>query len=261
VPESEENKRLMAVIDRIYTKHPFLGSRRITKLLRQQNEWRNVNRKRVSRLMDVMGIEAIYPKPKLSKPGESHPKYPYLLKGLEIKAANQVWCSDITYIPTERGYVYLTVIMDWYSRYVLSWAVSNSLESSFCVKALKQAIERYGKPEIFNSDQGSQYTSGHFREVLESNGIKISMDGRGRCMDNIFVERLWRSVKYEEVYLKSYETLPEARLALKEYFEFYNNERPHQSLDYRTPREVHFPDDGVGDDPQNKGAIFLNFAA
>jgi len=211
--------------------------------------------------MQLMGIEAIYPKPKLSKSDESHPKYPYLLKGLEIKAPNQVWCSDITYIPTERGFVYLTVIMDWYSRYVLSWEVSNSLESSFCIKALKRAITRHGKPDIFNSDQGSQYTSGDFREVLEGNGIKISMDGRGRCMDNIFIERLWRSVKYEEVYLRSYETLPETRLALKEYFEFYNKERPHQSLDYRTPLEVHFPDNGVEGDPQNTGAIFLNFAA
>jgi len=211
--------------------------------------------------MQLMGIEAIYPKPKLSKPDDSQPKYPYLLKGLEIKAPNQVWCSDITYIPTERGFVYLTVILDWHSRYVLSWEVSNSLESSFCIKALKRAIARHGKPDIFNSDQGSQYTSVGFREVLESNGIKISMDGRGRCMDNIFIERLWRSVKYEEVYLKSYETLPEARLALKEYFEFYNKERPHQSLDYRTPLEVHFPDNGVADDPQNTGAIFLNFAA
>ena len=250
----------MSAIDRIYTKHPSLGSRKITKLLRKQSEWRRVNRKRVYRLMQLMGIEAIYPKPKLSKSDESYPKYPYLLKGLEIKAPNQVWCSDITYIPTERGFVYLTVIMDWYSRYVLSWEVSNSMESSFCTKALKRAITRHGKPDIFNSDQGSQYTSVDFREELESNGIKISMDGRGRCMDNIFIERLWRSVKYEEVYLKSYETLPDARSALREYFEFYNNERPHQSLDYRTPHEVHFPDNGVGGDPQNTGAIFLNFA-
>ena len=180
----------MSSIDRIYMKHPSLGSRKITKLLRKQTEWRRVNRKRVYRLMQLIGIEAIYPKPKLSKSDDSHPKSPYLLKGLEIKAPNQVWCSDITYIPTERGFVYLTVIMDWHSRYVLSWEVSNSLESSFCIKALKRAIARHGKPDIFNSDQGSQYTSVDFREVLESNGIKISMDGRGRCMDNIFIERL-----------------------------------------------------------------------
>jgi len=250
----------MVAIDKIYTKHPYFGSRKISAQLRKQAEWKYVGRNRVARLMRVMGIEAIYPKPRTSKPDVLHPKYPYLLKGLMIDAPNRVWCTDITYIPTEKGFVYLTAIMDWCSRYVLSWEVSNSLESSFCVSALERAIARYGTPEIFNSDQGCQYTSDVFTSILKEHGVKISMDGRGRCMDNIFIERLWRSVKYEEVYLKSYVTLPEARAALKEYFEFYNNERLHQSLDYRTPREVHFPGDGEGD-PLNTGAAFLKLAA
>ena len=213
--------------------------------------------------MRVMGIEAIYPKPGLSKPDKSHRKYPYLLKGMVIDAPNQVWCTDITYIPTSKGFVYLTAIMDWHSRYVLSWEVSSSLESSFCVRALERALSRYGRPAIFNSDQGSQYTSGVFTEVLERHGIRISMDGRGRCTDNIFIERLWRSVKYGEVYLKSYGSLPEARSELGKYFERYNNERPHQSLGYRTPRAVHFPDgpDGGEENTHKKGAIFLNSAA
>ncbi len=262
-PASEEKNRLMAEIDKIYTQYPFFGARKIKELLRRQPEWRNVSRNRVARLMRVMGIEAIYPKPKLSKPDKSHRKYPYLLKGMVIDVSNQVWCTDITYIPTSKGFVYLTAIMDWHSRYVLSWEVSNSLESSFCVKALERALSHYGRPAIFNSDQGSQYTSDVFTEVLERHGIQISMDGRGRCMDNIFIERLWRSVKYEEVYLKSYESLPEARLELGKYFERYNNERPHQSLGYRTPRAVHFPDgpDGGEENTHKKGAIFLNSAA
>ena len=250
----------MSAIDKVYTEHPYFGSRKIAALLRKQAEWRHVDRKRIARLMRVMGIEAIYPKPRTSQSDASHPKFPYLLKGLEIGAPNRVWCSDITYIPTEKGFVYLSAIMDWYSRYVLSWEVSNSLESSFCVSALEQALVRYGRPDIFNSDQGCQYTSEIFTGILEKHGVRISMDGRGRCMDNIFIERLWRSLKYEEVYLKSYKTLPEARTALRDYFEFYNNGRPHQSLKYRTPYEVHFPDGGEGG-PQKAGAIFLNFAA
>jgi putative transposase len=249
----------MEAIDRIYTSHPYYGSRRITKTLRRMEEWRDVNRKKVSRLMGLMGISAIYPKPNTSRNNSEHGKYPYLLKGVNVEHPNQVWCTDITYIPTEKGFVYLVAVMDWYSRYVLSWELSNSMESSFCVRALECAIERYGKPEIFNSDQGVQFTDRRFIEVLERNEIRISMDGRGRCMDNIFIERLWRSVKYEEVYLKGYVTLPEARAGLKEYFAFYNNRRLHQSLDYKTPAEVHFGQDGEGA-PQDKRAIFLNSA-
>jgi putative transposase len=250
----------MEAIDRIYTSHPYYGSRRITKTLRRMDEWRDVNRKRVSRLMELMGISAIYPKPNTSSSNSEHEKYPYLLKGVNVERPNQVWSTDITYIPTEKGFVYLVAIMDWYSRYVLSWELSNSMESSFCVRALERAIERYGKPEIFNSDQGSQFTDRRFIEILERNEIRISMDGRGRCMDNIFVERLWRSVKYEEVYLKGYATLPEARAGLKEYLAFYNDERLHQSLGYKTPAEVHFGQDGEGV-PQKNRAIFLNSAA
>jgi putative transposase len=203
-----------------------------------------------------MGIEAIYPKPRLSKSNEKHEKYPYLLKGVVIERPDQVWCTDITYIPTVKGFVYLVAIMDWHSRYVLSWEISNSMESSFCVKALERAIEGYGAPEILNSDQGSQFTDHKFTSVLERNGVKISMDGKGRCMDNIFIERLWRSVKYEEVYIKEYETLPEARSGLREYFKKYNDFRPHQSLGYRSPREVHFSA-GRNDLPSEMGAIFL----
>jgi putative transposase len=236
----------METIDRIYTSHPYYGSRRITKTLRRMAEWGDVNRKRVSRLMSLMGISAIYPKPKTSGGNREHEKYPYLLKGVSVERPNQVWCSDITYIPTEKGFVYLAAIMDWYSRYVLSWELSNSMESSFCARTLERAIERHGEPDIFNTDQGAQFTDHRFTDILEKHGIKISMDGRGRCMDNIFIERLWRSVKYEEVYLKSYETLPEARAGLKEYFAFYNGERLHQSLNYNSPAEVHFGESGGG---------------
>jgi putative transposase len=242
--ESEENQLLMAEIDRIYTSHPYFGARRIAKYLNKIPKWGNVDRKRVSRLMKLMGIEAIYPKPQLSRPSESHCKYPYLLKGMPINRPKQVWSSDITYIPTAKGFVYLVAVIDWYSRYVLSWEVSNSMESSFCVKALERAISKHGAPEIFNSDQGSQFTDHRFIGVLERNGIRISMDGRDRCLDNIFIERLWRSVKYEEVYIKGYETLSEARVGLNEYFLFYNEERLHQSLSYKTPSETHFALDG-----------------
>jgi putative transposase len=207
-----------------------------------------------------MGIEAIYPKPRLSKGNETHKKYPYLLKGVIIEHPNLVWCTDITYIPTMKGFVYLVAIMDWHSRYVLSWEISNSMESLFCVKALERAIEKYGTPEIFNSDQGSQFTDHKFTGVLERNGVKISMDGKGRCMDNIFIERLWRSVKYEEVYIKDYGTLPEARSGLTEYFKRYNNLRPHQSLGYRSPREVHFSA-GRDDLPSETGVIFPKSAS
>jgi len=246
----------MTEIDRIYTNSPYFGSRRIKEALHRVGF--SVNRKRVSRLMKLMGIEALYPKPRLSKSDKNNPKYPYLLRDLSVTRPNQVWCADITYIPTSHGFAYLVAIMDWHSRYVLSWELSNSLESSFCVKALERALMKYGMPEIFNSDQGSQFTDGAFTAVLESQGIRISMDGRGRCMDNIFIERLWRSVKYEEVYLKEYKTLSEARTGLAEYFQSYNKTRPHQSLEYATPSEVYFAS-GKGDEPEpsNAGAVLL----
>jgi putative transposase len=200
-----------------------------------------VDRKRIGRLMGKMGIEALYPKPKLNRPDKEHAKYPYLLKGVEIGRVNQVWGTDITYIPTRRGYVYLTAIMDWYSRYVVSWEVSNSLEATFCITALRRAFQRYGCPEIFNSDQGSQYTGEEFQRELQASGrVRMSMDGRGRCMDNIFTERLWRSVKYEEVYPKEYESLPQAREGLNQYLVFYNEARLHQALGYKTPAEIFF---------------------
>jgi putative transposase len=212
--------------------------------------------------MKLMGFEAIYPKPRLSKADRDHAKYPYLLRNMPVTRSNQVWCTDITYIPTVRGFVYLVAIMDWHSRYVLSWEISNSLESSFCIKALERALRKYGAPEIFNSDQGSQFTDKAFTEVLETNGVRISMDGKGRCMDNIFVERLWRSVKYEEVYLKEYQTLSEARTGLAEYFQCYNETRPHQSLDYMTPSAVYFaPGKGDEPEPSSNGAVLLKSAA
>ena len=241
--ESDGDIGLMNAIDEIYTKLPFYGSRRIAKEP-YRAKGTVVNRKRVQRLMRKMGLEAIYPKPNLSKANKEHKKYPYLLRGMEITRPNQVWASDITYIRIERGFMYLTVVMDWYSRSVLSWRLSNTLDSSFCVETLEEALKRYRKPEVFNTDQGSQYTSEAFTKVLLDEGIKISMDGKGRALDNVFVERLWRSVKYEEVYLKSYSTVQEVRSGLKEYLSFYNQERLHQSLDYRAPMEVYFENQG-----------------
>jgi putative transposase len=232
VGESAENLRLMRWIDEQYTRRPFYGSRRMTVWLRQQGQ--AVNRKRVARLMEVMEIEAVYPKPKLSQPGEGHKIYPYLLEGAEVTRINQVWSTDITYVRMAEGFVYLVAVMDWFSRFVLSWALSVTMELDFCVEALKRALRR-GRPEIFNSDQGSQFTSEKFTGELESRGIAVSMDGRGRCLDNIFIERLWRSLKYEEVYLRDYARVPEARNGIGNWFQFYNHERPHQSLGYRTP--------------------------
>jgi len=258
--ESEKNRRLMEVIDRIYTENPSWGSRRITAALGRLVEYGGVNRKRVSRLMRKLGIAAIYPKPRTSVADKSHGKYPYLLNGLNVKRSNQVWCADITYIPTKKGFVYLVAIMDWNSRYVLSWELSNSMESSFCVKALESAIASYGAPEIFNSDQGSQFTDHRFTGVLESYGVKLSMDGKGRCMDNIFIERLWRTLKYEEVYMKEYPTLPEARTGIGNYLRKYNRERPHQSLGYQTPWEAYVRNGGKDRSPET-GAIFLKSAA
>jgi putative transposase len=203
-----------------------------------QSQGHGVNRKRVVRLMQLMGIEAVYAKPNLSQPGEGHKVYPYLLKGMRIERRNQVWCSDITYIPLAQGFLYLVAVMDWFSRFVLSWALSLTMELDFCVEALKRALRR-GHPEIFNSDQGSQFTSERFLSELEQGAIAISMDGRGRCLDNIFIERLWRSLKYEEVYLKDYQWVSEARAGIDKYFQFYNYERLHQSLDYRTPAAIY----------------------
>jgi putative transposase len=234
--ESEENLRYMRLIDEQYTKTPFYGSRKMTKWL--VNEGYPVNRKRISRLMEVMGIEAVYPKPKLSQPGEGHKIYPYLLRGTTVERVNQVWSTDITYIRMAQGFVYLVAVMDWFSRYVLSWSVSLTMEIDFCMEALRSALRR-GRPEIFNSDQGSQFTSEKFTAELSAKQIAISMDGRGRCMDNIFIERLWRSLKYEEVYLKDYESVTEARTGIERYFRFYNQERIHQSLDYRTPAAIY----------------------
>ena len=237
-PVSTEELELMRLIDRCHMELPFYGSRRIKGWL--EDEGYIVNRKRIQRLMRTMGITAIYPKKKLSEPNRAHETYPYLLRNLKIDRTNQVWAADITYLPMARGFVYLVAIMDWHSRKVLSWRLSNSMDSSFCVDALNEAIERYGKPEIFNTDQGSQFTSEDFTGVLKANGISISMDGRGRWMDNVFIERLWRSVKYEEVYLKAYEGMLDARRALHRYFEFYNERRRHQSLDNQTPDTVYY---------------------
>ncbi len=236
VGESEESLRLMRLLDEQYTRTPFYGSRKMMEWLREQGY--EVNRKRVTRLMDLMGIEAVYPKPKLSQPGEGHQIYPYLLRGTTVGRVNQVWSTDITYIRMAQGFLYLVAVMDWFSRFVLSWSLSLTMEVEFCVEALKRALRR-GRPEIFNSDQGSQFTSDKFTGELAGRQIAISMDGRGRCMDNIFVERLWRSLKYEEVYLKDYASVTEARAGIAGYFRFYNHERLHQSLDYRTPAAIY----------------------
>jgi putative transposase len=231
----------MRLIDEIYTRSPYYGARRIAAELNRMNLGFPVDRKRAGRLMRKMGIEALYPKPKLSRLNKQHVKYPYLLQGLEVEHVNQVWGTDITYIPTSKGYVYLVAIMDWYSRYVVSWELSNSLEATFCVVALREAFRKYGYPEIFNSDQGSQYTGDDFQKELQASGqVRVSMDGRGRCMDNIFTERLWRSIKYEEVYPKAYESLLQAREGLAQYILFYNEARLHQALGYKTPAEIFF---------------------
>lgn len=227
----------MRLIDEQYTKTPFYGVRRMTIWLRRIGE--PVNTKRVRRLMRVMGLEAVYPKPHLSNACPTHKKYPYRLKGLTITRPNQVWGTDITYIRLTGGFVYLVAILDWFSRYVVSWGLSVTLDVAFCLDALEQAL-RVGTPEIFNSDQGVQFTCADFTGRLEAENIQISMDGRGRAMDNVFTERLWRSVKYEEVYLKDYGTVPVARENLAKYFGFYNGERPHQALDYRTPAAVYY---------------------
>ena len=238
VPISERDLELMRLIDEIHLKYPFYGSRRIRNDLRDLGH--DVGRVHVSTLMQKMGIRALYQKPRLSAPHPDHKVYPYLLRGVEISRANHCWAADITYLPMARGFCYLVAIMDWASRRVLAWRLSNTLDASFCTEALEEAISRYGTPEIFNSDQGSQFTSEAFTDILNIHGIRISMDSRGRWVDNVFVERLWRSVKYEEVYLKSYGSLTEARRELAVYFEFYNQRRRHQGLDDRTPDEVYW---------------------
>jgi len=236
--ESSENLKLMRLIDEEYMRHPFYGSRNMRTYLKRLGH--KVNRKRIQRLMRKMGIESIAPKPNTSRPGKGHKVYPYLLKNLDINSPNQVWCTDITYIRLRGGFVYLTAVMDWHSRYVLSWEVSVTMDDAFCVNALKSAIRKHGVPDIFNTDQGSQFTGNAFTGVLKEHSIKISMDGKGRAMDNIFIERLWRSVKYEEVYIKEYSSVSELVQELKVYFEFYNEERPHQSHDDLTPAEVYW---------------------
>jgi putative transposase len=228
---------LLQLIDEEYTRHPFFGSRKIRIYLRDLGH--RVNRKCVQRLMRILGLAGMAPGPNTSKAHPQHKVYPYLLRGLDIVRPNQVWSTDVTYIRLPRGFVYLVAIIDWYSRKVLSWRLSNSMDASFCVDCLQEALAHFGKPDIFNSDQGSQFTSDAFTGVLKKNGITISMDGRGRALDNIFVERLWRTVKYEEIYLKKYDNLPSLLLGLTEYFVFYNEVRPHQSLCYKTPSIVY----------------------
>lgn len=235
-PETDENLMFMKLIDREYTDRPFYGSRRMVQMLKKHKY--DVNRKRVQRLMRKMGLEAIYPKRRLSFRGPDSEVFPYLLRNVTIDRPDQVWAADITYIPMKNGFMYLVAIIDWYSRKVISWELSNSLTADFCVRALGKALQQ-GTPEIFNTDQGCQFGSQEFTKLLKAKGIKISMDGKGRCYDNIFVERFWRTVKYEEVYIKAYRDGYEARQELEKYFLFYNAERPHQSHEYKTPEEVY----------------------
>ena len=236
-PESDENLRLMRVIDETYLAYPVFGSRQMARWLRRQGY--PVNRKRVRRLMRLMGLEAIYRKPNLSRKHPSNPVFRYLLRRLVIDRPNQVWAMDITYVPIQGGFIYLCAVIDWYSRAVLAWELSNTMEAGFCVRAVQRAMAQYGVPEIFNTDQGSQFTSAEFTQPLLALGIKLSMDGKGRCLDNVFVERLWRSVKYEEVYLKAYVSLVDAHAQLDTYFRFYNERRPHSSLGDATPGETY----------------------
>ena len=237
-PIKAKDLELMRLIDEQYLKTPVYGSRSMTKHLRRLGH--KINRKRVQRLMRLMGIEAIYPRPNTSRPHPEHKIYPYLLHNLDIERPNQVWAADITYIPLRRGFMYLVAVMDWYSRKVLSWRISNSLDADFCVEALEEAIRIYGCPEIFNTDQGSQFTGKEFTGVLAANQIKISMDGRGNFMDNIFIERLWWTVKYHYLFLHAFEGGSDLRLGLKEWFRFYNENRFHQSLNDKTPDEVYY---------------------
>jgi len=245
--ETPENLALMRAIDKEYTQRPFYGSRRLAAVL-------EVNRKRVQRLMRVMGLEAIYPRPRTTRRASGHRIYPYLLRNLEVTRPDQVWSTDITYIPLARGYLYLTAVLDWYSRYVLAWRLSSTLEGTFCLEALDEALS-ISQPEIFNTDQGSQFTSTAFTSRLEEHGIAISMDGRGRALDNAFIERLWRTVKYEEVYLQEYESGEDAQGSLKRYWRYYNRVRPHQSLGYRPPTELYFNDRHARPQSRRRAAV------
>ena len=237
-PVSEQDQKLMKKIDRLHLEYPFAGSRMLRDFLRQDRI--KVGRKHVATLMKRMGIEALYRKPRTTKPGAGHKIYPYLLRNLSIDRPNQVWAMDITYIPMARGFIYLTVVLDWYTRRVLSWKVSITMDVHFCLEAVEEAISRYGTPEIMNTDQGSQFTSQAFTGFLKEHGIKISMDGKGSWRDNVFIERLWRSVKYEDIYLRAYGSVSEVKTGLNQYFNFYNTRRPHSSLDGKTPDQVYF---------------------
>jgi putative transposase len=237
VPISDETLTIMQLLDEEHTRHPFYGVRKMRQFLREEGY--EIGKDRVRTLLRGMGLEAIYPTraPKTSVKSIEHRIYPYLLKGVQITRPNQVWSADITYLRLEKGFAYLVAVIDWYSRYVLSWRLNNSLEAHFCIEALEEAL-KYGKPEIFNTDQGSQFTSRLFTDMLEEHTISISMDAKGKVFDNIFVERLWRTVKYEDIYLREYKNIPEVKAGLKKYFRFYNQERYHQSLEYKTPVEV-----------------------
>jgi putative transposase len=237
-PASDSDRELMRLIDEIHLEEPYLGSRGMKSILRMRGH--KVGRIHVRTLMRTMGIEALYKKPRLSKPHPGHTVYPYLLRGLAITQANHVWCADITYIPMARGFCYLVAVMDWASRKVLSWRLSNTLDTSFCVEALEEAIMKYGTPGIFNTDQGSQFTSYEFTTTLTNNNIRISMDGQGRWRDNIVIERLWKTVKYEEIYLKAYESISHAKMELMKFFDRYNTRRPHQGLNDRIPDDVYW---------------------
>ena len=237
-PVSEEELEQMRLLDEGHMKHPYYGSRRLKGWLADHGH--HLSRKKVVRLMRLMGIVPIYPKKNTSKPNRAHKVYPYLLRNMTIDRPNQVWCTDITYIPMAKGFLYLVAIMDWHSRKVLSWRLSNTMDIHFCLEALDEAIAHFGTPEVFNSDQGAQFTSDTFTSTLKKHGIRISMDGKGRCMDNIFIERLWRSLKYEEVYLKAYDSVKEARSGIREWMRFYNMARRHQGLENQTPDSVYF---------------------
>ena len=242
VPDTEELE-IKRRIDKLHMKHPFMGSRSLRDQIRSKGY--KINRKRIQRLMNEMNIHSVAPKPNTSRPGKQHKIYPYLLNKLKIDYSNHVWATDITYIPMAKGFLYLVAIMDWYSRKVLSWRLSNSMDTTFCIDALNEALAKYGRPNIFNTDQGSQFTSEDFTDILQSSEIKISMDGKGRWVDNVFVERLWRSLKYEEVYLKAYYTPKEARTGIGEWIKFYNHKRTHQSLGRKTPESVYWSKSSV----------------
>lgn len=236
--ESDYNLHLMRLIDKQYMQTPYYGSRQMVRHLKRYGY--KVNRKRIRRLMSQMGIFPVYPRPKTSKPGKDHRIYPYLLRGLEINSPNQVWCADISYIPLKKGFMYMVAIMDWRTRKILSWRLSNTMDINFCIEALEEALYRYGKPDIFNTDQGSQFTSKEFTGLLKEQGIKISMDGKGRWTDNIFIERFWRSFKYECVYLQEFEDGKNMRQSIARWINHYNQDRPHSSLDDKTPNDLYF---------------------